>query len=139
MSRLTRAFYSPRVFDVVFAVFGLIAFAVLALGSGKGAAAIAPSDDPLRTGLAVAGLTLAVAIVGCFGTILDQRFADELVFQTLTKAAAVGLFTFFLATALWATFFARSMGALPAETMPALALLGFSIGYFFTRVRGTRA
>jgi hypothetical protein len=49
------------------------------------------------------------------------------------------MFTLIITASFWEVLFADSMGALPSLAMLELALAGWASGYFYTRIRGTRA
>jgi hypothetical protein len=139
MFGLRKKLYSPRAFDVIFTVVGLACLAFLVLGAGHGAPAIEPSDNPLAKRAILAGIVFAAVIVACLSIRIDQRCADDFLFLTLAKSAMIGMFTLIVTASFWEVLFADSMGALPSLAMLELALAGWASGYFYTRIRGTRA
>jgi hypothetical protein len=138
VSRLLKIFYSPRAFDVVFALAVVMGLAIFAFGSNHVARPIDPSVGKLAKGATLVALMLASGVLACNANRLDQLCADDFVFQMLGKSAMIGMFTVVFGASIWQLLFLRSMGELPGVTIMGMVLFGWGFGYFYTRIRGTR-
>ena len=139
MSRLMKLLYSTAVFDVLFAAMGLVVATGLVVSTGHGMPGVAPAASPLVKGATVFGVLLAGALLSSSTTRMDQKLADDYLFQTLSKSALMAIMGFIFAMVLWKVLFEPSMGALFEYTVMGVLVGAWSISYFFTRIRGTRA
>ena len=93
----------------------------------------------MRKGATLAGLVLAATVVAAFSSRLDQKCADDYAFQTLTKASFIGMNMLIFSVAIWSLLFEDNLGGLSGFNTFNIALAGWSLGYFYTRIRGTGA
>ena len=137
MSGLVRRFYSPRVFDWMFGFVGVASIGALIPATGHNYPPVIASSDPLLKGgvllivLAIAAL-LAIAV-----TRFDQKKADDYLFITLTRSAYIGMATVLVTWGIWEMFLTPSLGGLTSQMMVGLFAASWSVGYFYTRLRGT--
>lgn len=139
MSSFVRRLYSPVLMDIFFGALGVFSLFTLVIGSGRGADAIAALDDPLRKGLALSAVLVVSTIVAAFASRADQKCADDFVFMTLAKSALIGMVGLLFTTAFWEVLLADEMGGISGLGMMVVALACWSVGYLYTRIRGTRA
>lgn len=139
MSQLVRKFYSPVLLDALFGLIGLGSLFTLAIGAGRGAEAIAPLDDPVHKGLSLGAVAIASTILAAFASRADQKCADDFIFMTLTKSALIGMLGLLFSTAAWEALFADDLGGVSGVGTMVVALACWSVGYLYTRIRGTRA
>lgn len=139
MPGLVKALYSPRMFDFVFAVGGAVGLAGILLTGGTAFPAIAAAASPLAKGGALVGVVLAGAALSSQTTRIDQQLADDFVFHTLAKSALVAMMATIFALTLWYLLFQHSMGVFGPHVMVGMIVLTWSLSYFYTRWRGTRA
>ena len=139
MTSLLRKMYSPLLFDLLFAAVGMVGLFGLLLSTGDHIPEIAAAADPLTKGAILIGVVLVGTIVSIFSTRLDQKCAEDFLFQTLTKSSFVGIMGFVLSMVFWQVLFARTYGRLPGFTIIGIVLTCWTLGYFYTRMRGTRA
>ena len=136
---LKKKLYSPVLFDVLFALAGMLGLAGLVLDAGRAYPAIAPAAEPLGKGASLAGVLLAAAVLAIVSTRFDQKHADDFLFQTLTKSAFIGMFTSFFTLAFWEVLFTQQLGGLSSYAMVGILVASWSLGYLYTRLRGTGA
>ena len=139
MTNLARRIYSPLAFDTIFGICAVASAIMLWFGAGHAVPAIAPPAEPWHKGAALIGIVLTGGALASATTRLDQKLADDFVFQVLAKSAFIGLCVFIFAVVLWTLLFENSLGALSGFTVFCLAMGGWSFGYFYTRLRGTGA
>lgn len=139
MTKIFRKVYSPVAFDILFASMALIAlFSVLA-SAGRDFQVFQGPVDPVRKGLTFVAIVIAAAFCACISAKLDQRLADENTFQTLGKSAIIGNIGFIFTFVAWHVLAASTLGSLPPAFVIAALICCWSIGYFYTRITGTRA
>ena len=136
MPNLARKLNSPVVHDVVFGMVGLGSLATLVLAGGHGAPAIEAAAQPLRTGATLVALLVTATALGTTSSRLDNG-KDEYVFRVLAKSALIGMLSLVFSAVFWGALFADNLGELSATTLLALGLGGWSLGYLYTRIRGT--
>lgn len=78
------------------------------------------------------GLTLAIASVVTFLSALDKRRADDYFFQLISNGAIIGIVTTMFVHLIWDLIY----GPLRGDDIIAVMMAGWSLGYFFYRVRG---
>jgi hypothetical protein len=139
MPALLKKLYSPLLFDTLFGIAGAMGFVGLVLDAGRAYPAIIPAAEPLTKGGTLAAVLLASAIVAIVSTRFDQKHADDFLFHTLTKSAFVGMFTILFTAALWETLLADNLGSLSSYSMVGVLVAAWAVGWFYTRLRGTRA
>lgn len=137
MKRLTKKLYTPRTFDILFAIAGLLSVAALARVVGLPAEAIAPAANPVAKAAALIGALFAATLFAAWASRFDQRMADDFLFQTLTKSAYVAMMTIVVVFASWLLLFADNLGDLGGRAMLATICAAWSLGYFYVRIRGT--
>lgn len=131
--------YSPALLDAAFIIAGLSSVVRLVFSGRLDTPAIDAIQWSYARGLTIVALTVAGAVVAAYASRLDQKCADDYVFTTLAKSALIGMVGLIAFTALWEALFADHMGTLPETGILAVAIACWSVGYFYTRVRGTRA
>ena len=139
MAGLMKKLYSPAAFDALFGVAGALGLAGLVIDAGRAYPAIAPAAEPLAKGGTLAGVLLASAILAIASTRFDQKQADDFVFHTLTKSAFIAMFAFFFTLAFWEVRLNDNLGGLSSYTAIGVLVAAWSVSWFYTRLRGTRA
>jgi hypothetical protein len=139
MRRLVKTLYSTLLFDCVFGVAGIIGLIGIFLAGGLAYPAIEVAASPLAKGAALVGVVLAGGALASQTTRIDQQLADDFVFQTLTKSALIGMMATIFALVLWFVLFQHEMGVFGPHVVVGVIVSAWSISYFFTRIRGTRA
>lgn len=139
MGQLSKKIYSPVLFDCLFGLAGALGIAGILLDTGRAYSAIEPVAGDLTRGGALLGVILAGVLLAVLAARLDQKCADDYVFQTLTKSAYIAFFTCFFVLALWQAFFVSRLGGLSSPTIVGILVLAWSLSWFYTRIRGTRA
>jgi hypothetical protein len=129
--------YSPRAFDVLFALLGIICASLFVQWSGVEIPAIAPAANPLAKGAALTGVAIAGSVLSTLSTKFDQKWADDYVFQTLSKSALMAVIGFIFAAVLYTLLFAENLGRVSSYGMIALLCACWSVSYFIVRLRGT--
>lgn len=137
MPGFAKTFYSPLLFDCLFALSGALGVTGIVLDAGRAYPAIAPAAQPLAKGAALVGAIVAAGLVAIVTTRFDQKHADDFLFHTLTKSAFVAMFTLVFALALWQVLFAARLGGVSSYATIGVLVASWSLGYFYTRVRGT--
>ena len=132
-----RNIYSPPAFDVAFALVFLAGAGGVLQSSDNAFPAIAAAADPLlKAGVVVLVACASLALAA--GTIrLDQKLADDFVFQTLLRSAYLGSLTFLLSVVMWQLMIASNLGELPPPALIALWMLAWALGWLVARLRGT--
>lgn len=139
MPSFTRLIYSPRAFDSIFAITGIACVIMLWFGADKVVPAIEPPSEPWRKGMALLAILFAGGAIATVTTRLDQKLADDFVYQVLARSAFVAMFVLVFSVVLWEVLFASNLGGLSGFSVFCLALGGWSLAYFYTRWRGTGA
>ena len=136
MSGPMRKFYSPRVFDCLFAVAGLLSVGLISLVGEAYPAIVASSDPMTKSGalLVVLGVSSLLAVVA---TRFDQKKADNFLFLTLIKSAYIAIATFIFTAALWGLLLADKLGQLSSHVMLIIMVASWSLAYLYVRLRGT--
>lgn len=137
MPGFARRLYSPFLFDCLFALTGALGATGVVLDASRAYPAITPAAEPLTKGAALVGVIVAAGLVAIVTTRFDQKHADDFLFHTLTKSAFIAMFTSFFALALWQMLFAATLGGVSSYATIGVLVASWSLGYFYTRVRGT--
>ncbi|MFK7841934.1 MAG: hypothetical protein AB8B54_06700 [Sphingorhabdus sp.] len=88
--------------------------------------------DPMVKIAILAGLTLFVALVVTYFSALDRRHAEDYFFQLMSSGAIVGIVTTMFVHIIWDFIY----GPLRGDDLMAIMMAGWSMGYFFYRIRG---
>lgn len=88
--------------------------------------------DPVLKIAILAGLTLTIGFVVTFFSALDKRHAEDYFFQLMSSGAIVGIVTAMFVHIIWDFFY----GPLRGDDLMAIMLAGWSLGYFFYRIKG---
>ena len=139
MSGFMRKLYSPRVFDWLFGFAGLVSIGAVIPATGNAYPAVSASDNPLLKGGMLVAVLLASALFAIAAARFDQKKADDYLFIVLTRSAYVGLFTLLFTAVLWELLLAETLGGLTSQVMIGLLVASWSLGYLYTRLRGTGA
>ena len=139
MPGLTRKFYSPRLFDWLFAGVGVVSIASLVRATGVAYPTVIASAEPLTKGGTLLAVLLASTLLAIAVARFDQKKADDYLFLALTRSAYVGMFTLLLTWIIWEALLARTLGGLTSQVMIGLLAASWSLGYLYTRLRGTGA
>jgi len=139
MLKLARKMYSPALFDVMFAAVGILGVAGVMLSAGRAVPPIELAESPLMKGGALLGTMIAALFLIIQTTRLDQKCADDFLFQTLTKSAFMALMTYIVGSAFWEAVLADNLGNFSQQTTIGIVVLLWSLTYFYTRWRGTGA
>ncbi len=86
----------------------------------------------------LAPLTLLLSCVATFAAALDRRKTEDYYFQLMANGAIVAAITTIFVHMVW-LIFAKQMGTLTAESLIAILMLSWGLGYFFYRIRGLTA
>ena len=138
MPSFAKKFYSPLLFDCLFASTGVLSVAGIILDVGRPYPAIVPAD-PLIKAAALLGTIIAGGLFAVISARWDQKHADDFLFHTLTKSAFIAMFTAFFSLALWEVLFAARLGGVSTHGTIGILIASWSLSYFYTRVRGTRS
>lgn len=139
MTSLLKIMYRTAAFDGLFAVIGLLSAYGIYYSLGDTAPVVEVASDPLSKGLALVATVLVTTMIASLINHFDQRFTDDFTFQTLAKSAMIALFAFMFAFMAWGILFQREFGEIPQRTSLAMLIVAWSLAYFYTRWRGTRA
>lgn len=139
MGQLAKKIYSPILFDCLFGLAGTLGIVGILIDTGRAYNAIEPVAGDLTRGGALLGVILGGMLLAILAARIDQKCADDYVFQTLTKSAYIAFFTCFFVLALWQAFLASRLGELSSPTIIGILVLAWSLSWFYTRIRGTRA
>lgn len=139
MPALLKKIYSPAVFDALFGLLGLVGLAGLMIEAGRAYPAIAAAAEPLVKGGSLVAVLLASAMLSIASTRFDQKQADDFLFHTLTKSAFIAMFTIVFTAVLWKVLLAGNLGGWSSNAMLGVLVAAWSVGWFYTRIRGTRA
>ncbi|MEL1250240.1 hypothetical protein [Aurantiacibacter gilvus] len=139
MSKFRYLAFAPRTFDLLFTIQGAIGFAMIALRTGQVSTVPETAADPLVKAASLAGLVLVAAVVASLSSRIDQKRADDYMFATLTKSAFIAVLAMLCIGLLWIAWFADTFGDLGAVSMLACTMASWSLGYLYTRLRGTTA
>ncbi|MEO9601634.1 hypothetical protein [Parasphingorhabdus sp.] len=88
--------------------------------------------EPMLKIAILAGLTLLVALIVTFFSALDRRHAEDYFFQLMASSAIVGIVTTMFVHIIWDFVY----GPLRGDGLMAIMMAGWSLGYFFYRIRG---
>jgi hypothetical protein len=138
MLKIMKKLYSPGIFDALFGVAGALGAVGLILEGGRHYPAISPTD-PMTKGLAGIAVVVASVVLAISTTRLDQKLADDFLYQTLTKSAFIAMFGILFTAVLWQLLLARDLGGLSSFAMVGVLVTAWSLSWFYTRLRGTRA
>jgi hypothetical protein len=139
MPALLKKLYSPAAFDALFGLLGLVGLAGLMLEAGRAYPAIAPAAEPLVKGGALAAVLLASTVISISSTRFDQNQADDYLFHALSKSAFIAMMTIVFTAVLWKILLAGNLGAWSSNAMLGVLVAAWSVCWFYTRSRGTRA
>lgn len=91
--------------------------------------------EPLLKIAILAGLTLITGLIATFFAAFDKRHADDYFFQLMSSSAIIGIVTAMFVHIIWDFIY----GPLRGDDMVAVMMAGWSLGYFFYRIRGLNA
>jgi len=137
MRAVLKAMYSPRSFDLLFGVLGIICMILLYQWSNIPIPAIEPSDEPGKRVAVLFGVFVGASLLATATTRLDQTWAEDYVFRILSKSALVGIMGTVFAFVIWNALLGGSLGRLSSMGTIAVLLVCWSISYFIVRIRGT--
>jgi hypothetical protein len=137
MPGLVKMLYTPLLFDCLFALAASLGVIGVVLDANRAYPAVVPAAEPLIKGAALVGTMLAAAMLAIVATRFDQKHADDFLYHVLTKSAFIAMFTAFFVLAFWQILFAARLGGLSSHTTVGVLATSWSLGYFYTRVRGT--
>lgn len=127
----------PVVIDTAFGVVGtLSAFAVVG-GSSGGPSTIVHHAQTLSKGLTAFGLIIFSVLMIVVSLRAKHHTRDEYMFSILSKSALIGILSAVWFRAMW-SLFDEQLGELDGDVTLAGVLLCWSLGYLYTRLRGTR-
>lgn len=139
MTSLLKSLYRTAAFDTLFALIGLVSVYGIYYSVADPAPAVQAPAAPLEKALAlIATVLMTTAIAGLINH-FEQRLTDDFTFQTLAKSAMIAVFAFMFAFMAWGVVFQREFGEIPQRTSLAMLIAAWSLAYFYTRLRGTRA
>ena len=138
MAGLLKKMYQPISFDLLFGAAGTIGAIGLVLEASRSYPAIAAPAEPLTKGAALVGVTVASLALAITTTRLDQKMADDFVFHSLTKSAFIAMFVILFTAVFWQTILADDLGGISSYAMVGVLVVGWSLSWFYTRIRGTR-
>jgi len=139
MTSLLKQMYRPGAFDSLFAFIGLISVYGIYYSLTDMDRVVVTPGDPLPKALALLGAVLLSTIIASLMNRFEQRMADDFTFQTLSKSSMIAIFGYIFALAGWEFLFRADFGSIPQRTTLAMLILTWSLAYFYTRFRGTRA
>ena len=139
MPGLVKKLYSPPLFDTLFGVAGALGLVGVVLDAGRAYPAIAAAAEPLAKGGSLAAVLLVSTILAIAATRFDQKQADDFLFHTLTKSAFVAMFIMLFTMVIWETLLADNLGGWSSHAMIGVLVAAWSVSWFYTRLRGTRA
>lgn len=137
MSKLMKKLNSPIACDIVFSLAAIGSVATLVFATGHGMPAVEASDNPLRAGLSVLAVLVTAVVIAATTARADRGNTDEYVDRALNKSARIGIVALIFAAGVWKAGFADNLGSLSGTSVLALAVAAWSIGYLYTRIRGT--
>lgn len=88
--------------------------------------------EPVLKIAILAGLTLTIGFVVTFFSAFDKRHAEDYFFQLMSSGAIVGIVTAMFVHIIWDFIY----GPLRGDDLMAIMMAGWSLGYFFYRIRG---
>jgi hypothetical protein len=140
----TRFFYSPRFFDVTFAIIAVLMLIGIFKTAGIEIPEIAAANDPMRKGLTAVAVVICATLLASFTTKIDQKCADDFLFMALAKSALIALMAMIFTVAIYSVAFSHalmedSLGRLPAMTLFMIVIESWTLAYFGVRWKGTRA
>jgi FtsH-binding integral membrane protein len=139
MSTILKKMYSTRGLDLVFSLVAVAGTVMLVLGSGAPVPAVeATSNLLVKTG-ALGGVLLAAGLLAIAATRFDLKHADDYASQAVIKSAYQGMYIFIFAAGIWHGLLTKHLGQLPSLSMIGLCIVSWSLGYIYTRMRGTGA
>lgn len=138
MAGLMRKLYSPRVFDWMFGFAGLVSMGGLVAATGNAYPVVSASAEPLIKGGALLGVLFGSSLMAVAAARFDQKKADDYLFSLLTRSAYIGMFGLLFTAVAWELLLARNLGGLTSQVMLGLTAASWSLGYLYTRLRGTR-
>ena len=124
--------------DICFAVLGVTSIIIFITGSYDEVAAIAPPSAPIAAATALIGFTVIMALIFTRFADLDRQKSEEYGFQLLANGAVIGMMTALVGHLLWSFDFLLGywLEGPVADTIIAMMIGGWSIGYFTYRIRG---
>lgn len=143
MTSFTKRLYSTRYFDWVFGLGGILCLTGLLLSATRPFPLPPLPENPLVYGLVLCATVIALALLSCLTSRLDQRFADDYLFQLLAQSAMISVFATILVSFVKDVVLLPLFGGTQAPFMTATVIpvvgLSWAIGYFYLRLRGTGA
>lgn len=139
MSRLSKVLYSPLVMDCLFAVGGVAGIIGAAVEAGRGYPPIEPTQTDGAKVVAIVVTVLLSSVIAVVATRVDRKYADDFLLQTLAKSSMLGMFGVLLALAFWQIVFSPRLGGLSSFATIGVVVSLWSLGYLYTRLRGTIA
>jgi hypothetical protein len=138
MSRLSKVLYSPVVMDCLFAVGGVAGLIGAAIEAGRGEP-IEPTQTYAAKVFAIVVTVLLSSVIAVVATRVDRKYADDFLLQTLARSSMLGMFGVLLALAFWQIVFSSRLGGLSSFATIGVVVSLWSLGYLYTRLRGTIA
>lgn len=139
MPGLIKKLYSPPLIDALFAVAGTMGVVGIVVDMTRSYPAVERAVAPLAKGGSLLGALLASVLLAVVSTRADQKLADDFLYHTMTKSAFIAMFAVFFTLALWEVLLADRLGGVSSYAVVGLIVAAWSLSYFYTRLRGTRA
>ncbi|GEM_PF-1348859 len=143
MTSFTKAIYSTRYFDWVFALGAVLCLMVLLFSASREFPLPPLPSQPVLYGLILCATVFAIALLSCLTSRLDHRYADDYLFQLLAQSAMIAVVAIILVSVakdlVLLPLFGGSQAPLMTVTVIPVVGLSWAIGYFFLRLRGTGA
>ena len=80
-------------------------------------------------------LVLLVSYIATYAAALDRRKLEDYFFQMMANGAIVAIITAIFANMVWLVF-EKQFGTMSADSLVAILITAWGLGYFFYRFRG---
>lgn len=141
MPRPGQGLYAPRFVDIAFAIMGIGAGMLLALGSQLPVQATLSPQASSAAGFILFGAVLLTAFASCLVHHIDRRGWDDYMGPVITHSAMIAIITLLLVGVGFDFLLAPNFGLKSPDSMiqgmVPIACLSWAIGYFFLRWKGT--
>jgi hypothetical protein len=124
--------------DWMFAFILLVGMSLLAVSIFDPNEAHPGNVTPLIKIVGAVLLVVALSYVATYAAALDRRKIEDYFFQMMANGAIVAIITAIFANMVWLVF-EKQLGTMSADTLVAILISAWGLGYFFYRFRGLNA
>ncbi len=121
--------------DWMFGFILLVGFGLLAVSIFDPNEARPGNVTPVVKIVGASLLVLLISYIATYAAALDRRKLEDYFFQMMANGAIVAIITAIFANMVWLVF-EKQLGTMSADSLVAILITAWGLGYFFYRIRG---